>query len=353
MATAAASDTPVANTPSGARRGRRPGERDDEEVEPDTNSGPVPAAAPSPQQVVDDDRVVPAREESAVPAVARVGAPVQPGALTAVPGVAVADRGDGARCPSCSRWNPFERRFCGFCGAALPALAQIDDVEDIDDPSDSWWRRLTGTTRTKGTDNRTFGQRMRDSGQDKLKYRAKYSVQSRLRALGLIGGGLAGLVILLGPVRAQVTEWLDPPDAAPVSAVVITDTAPVADAFGAEGATDADDTTALVLPWAGEPVSFQIELDPDRSADELEFVTGFPNDDVQGRGPLYLRPAVVELTSGTQTFTIELADQEGSQRRGLRFDEDPSTIDVTIVEVHERPWETYQRVAIAEIGVAG
>ena len=393
--------TDEAGAPSARRRGRRPGEHDDDEPEPlsyesaASESAPstdqrdvVPPPTPAPAPSVPVISSIPDRPRAPEPAVSRAPAEVGGGARTpdqdavrvpAATGVTLADGEVG--CPTCRRANDALKRFCRFCGSTLPAYG-IEPPRGADELGpEPWIRRLLGTTRKDGRDARTFAQRARDSGQRRLKYRAKYTLKSRLRAMGFVCGGLTGLIIMLGPVRSRAREFVNPPDPIPVEGV-IEDGTPSIDAtkFGPELAYDTDPKTAFVMPWVGDPsageggildsgggvsstiaeaeqpattasVSFIVRLPAGRPARKLVFETGFPNADLDG-GSLYLRPKTLTLEGDDgETQLIELEDHEGRQRVPIELTGNPTTIRVTITTVHERDWATYDSVAIAEVAV--
>lgn len=347
------------------RRGRRPGEQRDEEVEP-TAPGTDDLDTPDTLDVAVQDDAAPSRD----PAVEPVGEPParapetapsdpttpvpEPAAASTAVRVAAATGvtiGEGeVACPACRRANDEGRRFCRYCAATLPAFGREPDDELEAPEREPLIRRLLGTTKRPGRDSRTFAQRAKDSGQRRLKYRAKYTLKSKLRALGYLGGGAAGLMIMLGPVRARVMEYVNPPDPVAVD-VVAEEGTPAVDGeiLGPHNANDRDPKTAFALPWTGEPVSFAVRLPEGRPARQLEFETGFPND--VDDGSLYRRPATIVLSADGEEQTIELDDHEGPQRVDLDLPGDPSVITMTITGVHERDWTTYERVAIAEVAI--
>jgi hypothetical protein len=348
------------------RRGRRPGEQDETELEPLSNEviAPVdaePAVSVPKQEVSASGRT--GDDPSAVRSAPAAGGPVAKRSTDAAPAVQPAEIA-AARVPAavgvtllpgevacgvCHRANDGTKRFCRYCATTLPAF-EGDELDEPDQPGrDSLIRRLLGTTHQPGRDSRTFAQRAKDSGQRKLKYRAKYTLKSKLRAVGFVGGGVVGLFVMLGPLKDRVEKIINPPDAIKVELVAESDTPAIA-TFGAENAFDEDPKTAFVMPWIGVPVSFTVQLPADGQVRQLEFETGFPNEDVD-RGSLYLRPATLLLEAGGELQTIELDDHEGAQRVKFDLPDDTTTINVTILTVHERSWTTYERVAIAEVGV--
>lgn len=350
------------------RRGRRPGEVNDDEVEPDAHQLPTkeaaaPAEDPSParppatsgsgrhdEAQPDADRPPPngpaIRDIPGRPTTAEADQ-----AMPKVPAAATATLADGEiACPSCRRANGVHRRFCRFCATTLPAF--VDEPDEDDAPQhDSFIRRILGTTRKPGRDSRTFQQRARDAGQRKIKYRAKYTVQSKLRSLGYIGGGLAGLVLVLGPVRHQVMERLNPPEAVSVESVMYDGDVPFPDDGGPEFAHDDAPDTAFVLLWSDSgPAQFSFRMPGTDQPKKIEFETGYPDDDLD-RGSLYLRPFEVTLSANGAVQQIELGNHEGEQRFGFDLPDDVSVVTISILSVHETAWETYDRVAINEIRI--
>ena len=225
-------------------------------------------------------------------------------------------------CDNCGEANDDHRRFCCACGTILPAFTTPRDPDsDVVEPRSSLWRRITGTVNKDGRDGRTRGQRMRDAGQRKLKYRAKRTLRTRLAAVGITAGMLGGGVMALGPWRSRIEGWFEgDPDPVAPSEILL----------------EGEPLDEILFPWSGEgdEVTLVLNLPAPANIDQLVF-TPLPNDHEDASN--FARPSVVRV--GGVSDDIELGNDGRADRVDVRL-LGASTIEVTIVAVHDFGWET-------------
>jgi hypothetical protein len=114
-------------------------------------------------------------------------------------------------CPNCGRDVPGGRRFCS-CGEQLVVTARAPAEETAPAPSalTSFWRRLTGTGQGPRGDERSWGQRAKDTGARRgLRYATRMSASTRFGRIGMLLAGGAGMLMVLGPLRQQVKDIPD------------------------------------------------------------------------------------------------------------------------------------------------
>jgi hypothetical protein len=113
-------------------------------------------------------------------------------------------------CPTCGRDVAADRRFCR-CGHQFDIQQRVP-VEAEREPSalTSFWRRLSGTGKSRGSDARTWGQRAKDTGARRgMRYATRIGGRTRLGRMGMMFAGGAGLIMVFGPLRQQVRDLPD------------------------------------------------------------------------------------------------------------------------------------------------
>lgn len=278
-------------------------------------------------------------------------------------------------CNRCLEPNADSRRFCQSCGETLPAfanrLAGSDNGDSSDDqsrpPRNTIWRRLTGTTVGEDHDNRTWRQRARDSGHDRVRYGTGLSPRVRLALLGAGAVIVAATIVVLGPMRERVEALLttEPAGLRPVSAALEPGDAPGEAAAGvtpvhgfpAEHVIDEDAATGvgLALDERGQPrpAVLRLELGAATPVEEVVLLTGQPVGDEEVQLVRRPRTATICADDGT-CVPLELADTSAEQRVPLDAPLPPTQmVTVRVLSVHEPFAQFMPFSVIREVRVIG
>lgn len=272
------------------------------------------------------------------------------------------DRAGGTiECPSCGSVAAADRSFCR-CGHQLEARVRTPMEPEHEPPKlTSFWRRLTGTARGSGGDQRSWGQRAKDTGARRgMRYATRLSGRTRLGRMGLMLAGGAGLLLVLGPLRQQVRDLPELFEASAPQQVEARGTGscdgPAFDVPGnpwqtrwPEGTPVADDTECPGV-FGTISGSFANGVDIDRMTIEIGDTSG--QSDFNRRQPV-MSPAMITIEfdhEGREPTIIELdledtsALQEFSTKaRGA------TTFTLRILDVHSHSWQELELAQIAQI----
>lgn len=270
-------------------------------------------------------------------------------------------------CPSCGREVAGGRRFCS-CGQQLVATPPPTEDEAVPTPSKaaSLWRRITGTGRGPRGDERSWGQRAKDSGARRgMRYATRMSASTRFGRIGMLLAGGAGLVMVLGPLRQQVRDIPDlfsAPDPAEV-------------AWSASGACDAPADEDEANPWQTRWPALEEPSSEENCPGVFDTITGTFAEPVDidritiaigetsgqnvsvNRGQPVMSPSLlsIEFThddrDDTTVSPLQLEDTAAQQEFGVNVD-GATGFTITIDDVvgpDEHPWPELEIVQIAQV----
>lgn len=224
-----------------------------------------------------------------------------------------------------------------------------------------------GTTHDGRNDNRTWKQRVRDSGADhSMRFDKGLNPKGRLKIAGVAVGTVAALVVLVGPVRAIVSDVLGGAGVVtPTRAELFDDSTGAYMDFAASMAIDGDEATGVGFDWpagsasreacGSDPVAESVLLTVEEmeTVSAIEVVVGLGASD---EADLYLRPSVLEVWINGACVPLSAADHGGNQR--LNIDEpsllgsSPITkVGVGVVAVAESPNRRYPLAVIGEVKI--
>lgn len=253
-------------------------------------------------------------------------------------------------CPQCREPNAGTRRFCLACGTRLPEPAAHAGGADGERGQRGKGRRRTP---------RTWRQKARAAaGGRATRYTQGFTGRAKMRALGVAAVGIGGVVALVGPGRERVVEALEqstPGEAPAAVELVAGEDANVEEipGYAPDGAIDDELVTGVGVRWDDEreapPNQIRISLDEPMTVDQLHIAPGLA--DGADDAPLVLRPSRIRLDTDTgASQEIVLTNAASLQSKTVGF-ENVSSIDITILEVHEPPRDgtTYPLAVISEV----
>ncbi|MQA85088.1 MAG: zinc-ribbon domain-containing protein [Streptosporangiales bacterium] len=243
-------------------------------------------------------------------------------------------------CGECGLWNSPDRQFCRQCGTSL-AEAPV--------ASTPWWRRLFSRRR-----------RAAPAGTRPRRPRATGRAVGRTFRLLVLGAGVAGVFVLLGPMRDEAMSgarglWnqLDPREA-PVQAVEASASSQLGD-HRAEAAIDLKKGTS----WAedargsGKGESIRVRFASEVRLTRLIVTPGISTDPERYLAQPRPRDVLVTVSSGGRPQLLRLEDKPGAFQAFSLDADDVRWVELEIRSVYPAQGGKGNDCAIDEIEFRG